>query len=88
MEFSGHTCSGNYNGRASCGGDGFAFVMQPSGPRVKGSSGQGLGYKGINSAFAIEFDTVYNSVVNDPTAPYQRHISVIAKAGTADGNEA
>jgi hypothetical protein len=61
MEIKDETCSGSWYGKEKCGGDGFAFVLQPSGPRIKGGSGSGLGYKGINNAFAIEFDTYYNA---------------------------
>ncbi len=39
------------------GGDGFAFVLQSSGPQALGSLGDGIGYKGIPNAIVIEFDT-------------------------------
>jgi len=40
----------------TCGGSGFAFVIQSSGAMALGQSGSGLAYSGINNAIAIEFD--------------------------------
>jgi hypothetical protein len=39
--------------------DGLAFVLAAS-PTGLGSSGQGMGYQGVNNSFAIEFDTYDN----------------------------
>jgi hypothetical protein len=64
-----------------------AFVIQPNSPKALGYSGSGLGYAGIENALAIEFDMRVNSEVNDPDVPEQRHISIIAKKGTADAQE-
>jgi len=57
------------------GGDGFAFVIHNSeqGEMALGNSGEGLGYSGIDSGIAIEFDTWYNAEDGDP---YQNHISI------------
>jgi len=41
----------------TCGGSGFAFVMQSAGSMARGGSGSGLGYQGIQNAIAIEFDS-------------------------------
>lgn len=47
-----------------------------------------MAYLGINNAFAIEFDTWTDTDRNDPGTNIERHISVIAKSGSADANEA
>lgn len=44
----------------SGGADGFAFVIQNNGTSSLGSKGWGLGYDGIPSSIAIEFDTYQN----------------------------
>lgn len=43
------------------GGDGFTFTLQTVNSSTIGASGGGLGYSGINSGVAIEFDTYFNS---------------------------
>jgi len=57
------------------GGDGFAFVIHNSedGETSLGDEGGGLGYSGISSGIAIEFDTWYNA---DDGDPYRNHISI------------
>jgi len=86
MAITSPTCSGTWSGLSNCGAGGYAFVVQSAGPRVQGSSGGGLGYKGISNAFAVEFDTSNND--NDPIIPNQSHISAIATPGVADASEA
>lgn len=49
-----------YLGSSDSGADGLAFVMQPNSTTTL-SSGGGLGYDGVTNAFAIEFDTYFNS---------------------------
>ena len=70
-----------------CGADGYAFVLQSSGPYTKGQFAGGLGYKMLSNAFAIEFDTWANEDLNDPITAIERHISVIATKGAATANE-
>jgi hypothetical protein len=57
--------------------DGFAFVIQNAGTNALGTSGQGgyLGYQGISSSLAIEFDTFFNSggQFNDPNG---NHVAI------------
>lgn len=70
-----------------CGADGYAFVLQSSGPSAQGQFGGGLGYKMMSNAFAIEFDTWANEDLNDPIVMTERHISVIPSKGVATANE-
>lgn len=70
-----------------CGADGYAFVLQSSGPSATGVPAGGLGYKMLSNAFAIEFDTWTNEELNDPVVANERHISVIATKGQATANE-
>ncbi|GBG31814.1 Lectin-related protein [Hondaea fermentalgiana] len=55
------------------GGEGFAFVLQSAGPYSIGNSDAGLGYDGLGSGLAIEFDTAQSAEMGDPATP---HISV------------
>ncbi|MBI5426317.1 MAG: PEP-CTERM sorting domain-containing protein [Opitutae bacterium] len=48
------------------GADGLAFVIQRAQANALGSSGEGLGYLGINQSVAVEFDTWFNSTRADP----------------------
>jgi hypothetical protein len=43
------------------GADGLAFVIQNLGTGELGSAGAGLGYRGISSFLAVEFDTAFNA---------------------------
>jgi len=52
------------------GGDGIAFVLQNSGTSALGQNGGDLGYGGIPSSVAVEFDTYRNTNFNDPRAVY------------------
>ncbi len=51
-----------YLGNRTRGADGIAFVIQNSeqGNNALGAGGGGLGYRGINNSFAVEFDTWRN----------------------------
>lgn len=64
-----------------CGADGFAVIFRYSRIDGPGTIGGGLGYKGIYSAMAIEFDTFTNNQQNDPEWAPERHISVIIRRG-------
>lgn len=70
-----------------CGADGFAIILRYSQIDGPGLIGGGLGYKGIYSALAIEFDLFTNTDQNDPTWDEERHISVIIRAGQNFGDE-
>ena len=50
----------NLGNRTLAGADGIAFVLQPIASDL-GSSGGGLGYRGISPSVAVEFDTYNNS---------------------------
>jgi len=76
-----------YESKASCGGDGFAFVMQASGAKVKGASGSGLGYAGIMNSVAVEFDAVANQAKNDPNTAIETHVSLISVIGQNQADE-
>lgn len=70
-----------------CGADGFALILRYSKIDGPGLIGGGLGYKGIYSALAIEFDTFTNTEQNDPEWEAERHISVIIRRGENYGDE-
>ena len=57
--------------------DGFAFVIQGSGPSALGDAGGWLGYTGIADSLAVEFDTFTN-----PWDPNNNHVA-IQSCGTA-----
>jgi hypothetical protein len=54
--------------------DGLAFVLAAS-PTGLGSSGQGMGYQGVNHSFAIEFDTYDNGFYDSYS---NNHVAVSA----------
>jgi hypothetical protein len=54
-------------------GQGLAFVVQNQSTAALGSFGSGMGYANITKSLAVEFDTVQNVEMLDPSAP---HISV------------
>jgi len=51
--------------------DGFAFVIQGSGPSALGNYGGYLGYEGIADSLAVEFDTLTN-----PWDPNNNHVAI------------
>jgi hypothetical protein len=65
------------SGQASCqthpGADGFAFVVQNAAADALGANGKDIGYGGIPSSLALEFDTWCNQDNNDPNG---NHLSV------------
>ena len=77
-----------YYNKASCGGDGFAFVMQASDKKFKGGSGSGLGYANVMNSISVEFDTVFNKDKNDPDITLERHVSLMVVNGQNLGDEA
>lgn len=54
--------------------DGLAFVLAAA-PTGLGSSGQGIGYQGVNNSFAIEFDTYDNGYYDSYS---NNHVAVSA----------
>jgi hypothetical protein len=58
--------------------DGVAFVVQSAGLRALGGWGGGLGYRGLKSSVAVEFDTYQN-----PADPSANHLAVVL-AGDPD----
>lgn len=54
------------------GADGLVFVIQPIASTL-GGAGQGIGYGGIASSVAVEFDTWGNTGNNDPS---QSHVGI------------
>jgi len=69
----------------TCGGSGFAFVIQSSGSMALGASGSGLAYHGLNNAVVVEFDCWQDSGKNDVN---YNHISINVKSGASDSNDA
>lgn len=68
--------------------DGFAVVLQQNSYHASGYGGGGLNVGGINDAFAIEFDSWYNSENGDPSIEEHKfHISVQARNGIHCNNE-
>ena len=72
------------------GGDGFAFVLQNDASNCIGSASEGgpgaivdgdLGYTGLTSCLAVEFDMYYNPEYGDPDG---NHISVHSNGTLAD----
>ncbi|MEN9281899.1 MAG: hypothetical protein RL594_834 [Bacteroidota bacterium] len=68
--------NGNDNGlpdEGPVGADGIAVVMQNTSSVAVGSAGDGIGYSGIPSGLAIEFDAYLNPAFSDPTP---NHIAI------------
>ena len=66
------------------GGDGFAFVVQTTGPNALGDNGGELGYGGLERSLAVEFDTHFNNWPGEPD-PNDNHISVHTNGSAANG---
>jgi gliding motility-associated-like protein len=64
------------------GGDGSAFVLQPT--AKLGTAGEGLGFGYLNPSIAIAFDTWQNPHLNDP--PFD-HISIQKNGSTKHEND-
>jgi len=60
-------------GNTSAGADGLVFVIQNQGQNVVGNQGVGIGYHGMMSSLAVEFDTWLNPGGLDPSS---NHVSV------------
>lgn len=50
------------------GGDGFTFTLQRVDSGALGAGGSGLGYSGIATSHAVEFDTFLNDDIGDPNS--------------------
>lgn len=57
------------------GADGNCFILQPSGTNVLGIGGGGMGFEGIPTGFAVEFDSYQNSSPNND--PWFDHIAFL-----------
>jgi Bacterial lectin len=68
------------------GGDGFAFVVQTTGPSALGEVGGELGYGGLARSLAVEFDTHFNNWPGQPD-PNDNHISVHTNGSAANGGD-
>ena len=71
----------SHNLHKSCsvhGGDGFAFVIHgdPADASALGGDGEELGYGGISSSLAVEFDTWTNVDTQQSDDVFQDHISI------------
>ena len=69
------------------GGDGLAFVVHgdpAAGAGALGEGGGGLGYAGLRSALAVEFDTWYNPGADSGDLPWD-HVAVQASPAGAGG---
>jgi len=60
-------------GNTTPGADGLVFVVQNQAPDVVGNQGVGIGYLGMTSSLAVEFDTWLNPGEGDPSS---NHVSV------------
>jgi hypothetical protein len=58
------------------GGDGIALVLHTSGPAALGAAGAGLGYDGLPSGVALEFDTWADASAADPG---DNHVAVLTR---------
>ena len=57
------------------GADGNCFILQPTGTNVLGIGGGGMGFEGIPTGFAVEFDSYQNSSPNND--PWFDHIAFL-----------
>ncbi|HEU4558957.1 MAG TPA: Ig-like domain-containing protein [Longimicrobium sp.] len=60
-------------GNTAPGADGLVFVIQNQGADAVGNQGVGIGYQGMTSSLAVEFDTWLNPGGQDPSS---NHVSV------------
>ncbi|KAJ3282298.1 peptide-N4-(N-acetyl-beta- glucosaminyl)asparagine amidase [Rhizoclosmatium sp. JEL0117] len=56
------------------GGDGLAIVLHNAGKNAIGTNGDGLGYHGIPSSIAVEFDMYKNDAKGDPNGSYKQAV--------------
>ena len=63
------------------GADGIVFMLQPISTSI-GSTGEGMGFSGINPSIGITLDTWQNLNLNDP---FYDHISIQANGNAAHG---
>lgn len=68
FEFRIRNPGGSEDSSGQQGADGMAFVIQRAAGNSLGSSGEGLGYLGINNSVAVEFDTWLNTNRSDPNS--------------------
>lgn len=78
---------GGANDGIEAGADGLTFTLQRIGATALGDSGIGLGYQGINSSVAVEFDTFLNN--QDPDSNHiginsNGSITSLSTVGVAD----
>lgn len=71
--------NGNFGSNDANGADGMTMVMKSSSTAQFGDTGGGLGYDGISSSMAVEFDTWQNAERGDPTYD---HIALISNGST------
>lgn len=71
----------NLGCKDSTGADGIAFVLQTQGTNL-GTTGQGIGFKGISPSLGVLIDTWQNEDENDP---YFDHIAIMANGVTDHG---
>ncbi len=57
------------------GADGNCFILQPAGTNVLGIGGGGMGFEGLPTGFAVEFDSYQNSSPNSD--PWYDHIAFL-----------
>lgn len=73
-------------GNTSPGADGLVFVIQNQAANAVGTAGVGIGYGGMTSSLAVEFDTWLNQGEGDPSS---NHVSVHTNGSGPNGtNEA
>ena len=74
----------NFGDRDSNGADGMALVFKTTSDAAIGSTGEGIGYRGINNSLIVEFDTYQNGNQGDP---FYDHLA-ITKNGNPSHNSA
>lgn len=71
-------------GNTSPGADGLVFVIQNQAADVVGTQGVGIGYLGMTSSLAVEFDTWLNPGEGDPSS---NHVSVHTNGTGPNGTD-